>query len=162
MKLEGKAKNAVLGAMLGVAALAVAFWMLALSPKREEVKKLEAQVEKVEGSLSQHRAEIAAGEEARKGFPVAYRRLVVLGKAVPAEAETASLLVQVNRIADRSKVSFQTLKLEGSAEKSEAPVSEGGEPISPTEAAAALLPLGATVGSAGLAVMPYTLTFKGS
>ena len=31
----------------------------------------------------------------------------------------------------------------------------------PTEAAASLLPLGASVGSAGLGVMPYSLTFSG-
>lgn len=163
MKLEGKTKNAVLGAMLGVVALAIAFWMLALSPKRDEAKKLGAQVEKLEGSLSQHRAEVAAGEEARRDFPVAYRKLVVLGKAVPAEAESASLLVQVNRIADRSKVRFETLKLDSSSggEASEVPASASGEPVPPTEAAASLLPLGAAVGSAGLATMPYTLTFKG-
>jgi hypothetical protein len=34
--------------------------------------------------------------------------------------------------------------------------------LPPTEAEAALLPLGATVGSAGLAVMPYNLIFTGS
>lgn len=164
MKLEGKAKSALIGAMLGVAAIAVAFWMLVLSPVREEAKKLGVTVEKLEGSLSQHRAEVAAGEEARKAFPVAYRKLVVLGKAVPAEAETASLLVQVNRIADHSKVRFETLKLESGSEgeTAEVPAGEGGEPVSPTEAAAALLPLGASVGSAGLATMPYSLIFKGS
>lgn len=34
-------------------------------------------------------------------------------------------------------------------------------PATPTEAAASLLPIGATVGSAGLPVMPYELTFRG-
>jgi hypothetical protein len=48
------------------------------------------------------------------------------------------------------------------------PAPEGGagtpasNPVSPTEAAASLLPLGATIGPAGLGVMPYTLTFSGS
>jgi hypothetical protein len=37
----------------------------------------------------------------------------------------------------------------------------GGAPVSATEAAAALLPLGAEIGPAGLGVMPYTLTFTG-
>ena len=164
MKLEGKTKNAVLGTMLGVAALAIAFWMLALSPKRDEAKKLGVQVEQLKSSLAQHRAEVAAGEEARRDFPVAYRKLVVLGKAVPAEAESASLLVQVNRIADHSKVRFETLKLEsssGSSDSGEVPASSSGEPVPPTEAAASLLPLGAGIGNAGLATMPYTLTFKG-
>ena len=44
--------------MLAVAALAVAFWMLALSPKREEAKKLGTQVEQLEASLAQHEAEV--------------------------------------------------------------------------------------------------------
>jgi Tfp pilus assembly protein PilO len=35
------------------------------------------------------------------------------------------------------------------------------EPVSATEAAASLMPLGASVGPAGLAVMPYELTFTG-
>jgi hypothetical protein len=39
-----------------------------------------------------------------------------------------------------------------------------GAPIAavPTEASAAALPIGATVGSAGLGVMPYDLTFRGT
>ncbi len=163
MKLEGKSKNAVIGAMLGVAALAVAFWMLALSPKREEAKELGVQIEQLEGSLAQHEAEADAAEEARESFPVNYRKLVVLGKAVPGDDDTASLLVQVNRIADGAKVEFQTLKLSpSSGGDSDAPPSAStGEPVSATEAAASLLPLGAGVGPAGLAVMPYTLTFRG-
>jgi Tfp pilus assembly protein PilO len=164
MKLEGKSKNAVIGAMLLVAAIAAAFWILALSPKREEAKKLGAQVEKLESSLAQHQAEAEAAEEARKSFPVDYRKLVVLGKAVPGDDDTASLLVQINGIADKAEVKFQTLKLNpgsGTEGEAPAPTSATGEPVSATEAAASLLPLGAGIGPAGLAVMPYTLTFTG-
>jgi Tfp pilus assembly protein PilO len=152
-------------AMLVVAALAIAFWMLLLSPKREEAAKLGRQIDRVEASLSEHRAEVAAAEVARRRFPVDYQRLVVLGKAVPGGDETASLLVQVNGIADRAGVSFNDVELDsesGSGEEAAAaPASSGGEPVSATEAAASLLPLGALVGPAGLAVMPYTLTFEG-
>jgi Tfp pilus assembly protein PilO len=165
MKLEGKSKNAVIGAMLGVAAIAAAFWILALSPKREEAKELGVQVEQLESSLAQHEAEVDAGEEARESFPVDYSKLVVLGKAVPGDDDTASLLVQVNRIADKAEVRFQTLELSpGSGGDGEAPTpaSATGEPVSATEAAASLLPLGAGIGPAGLAVMPYTLTFQGN
>jgi Tfp pilus assembly protein PilO len=165
MKLSSS--NLTVVAVLGVVVLAIAFWALALSPKREEVAKLDEQVEQVEVSLSQHRAEIAAGEDARKSFADEYQRLVVLGKAVPGDDDTASLLVQVNHIADGAGVRFSNLALsaEGSTESeaAEAPASSAeGVPISPTEAAAATMPLGATVGPAGLAVMPYTLTFDGS
>jgi hypothetical protein len=53
MKVEVKKKtNLLVGAMLIVAVLAGAFWILALSPKRGEAKKLDAQVKKLESSLS--------------------------------------------------------------------------------------------------------------
>ena len=152
-------------AMLVVTALAIGFWVLLLSPKREEAAKLGEEVEAVEVSLAQHQSEITAAEEARKQFPVDYQKLVVLGKAVPANDETASLLVQVNGIARRTHVSFQNIALSGEGEGAEeaAPApSSAGAPVSATEATASLVPLGATVGPAGLEVMPYTLTFSGS
>jgi Tfp pilus assembly protein PilO len=161
--LQKRNTVAIVG-MLVVAALAVAFWMLLLSPKREEAAKLGTEVEQVESSLAQHQAEIDSAEEARRQFPVEYTKLVVLGKAVPAGDETASLLVQVNGLADRAHVRFKDLQLsaEGSGEAPLAAPSAAGAPVSATEAAASLLPLGATIGPAGLAVMPYTLTFEGS
>ena len=42
------------------------------------------------------------------------------------------------------------------------PASAPGAPAPPTEVAASLLPLGATIGPAGLGVMPYDLIFTGS
>ena len=165
-KAKGKTTNVVIGAMLLVAVLAGAFWILALSPKRDEASKLDAKVKRLESTLSQHEAEIAASEEARREFPVDYQHLVVLGKAVPSDDETASLLVQLNHISTKAGVRFQTLTLEasGSGAESEAPSlsTASGKPVSATEAAASLLPLGAAVGPAGLAVMPYQLTFTGS
>lgn len=166
MKLEAKKKtNVVVGGMLLIAVLAGAFWILLLSPKRDEASKLDAQVKQLEGSLAQHESEVAAAEEARQEFPVDYQHLVVLGKAVPSDSETPSLLVQVNRIADGAGVRFQTLQLEASGEEEGvggASLAPSGEPVSATEASASLMPLGAGIGPAGLAVMPYSLTFTGS
>ncbi len=159
----GKSNTRAVVAIAIVAALAIAFWMLLLSPRRDEAAKLGDQVESVETALGQHRAEIATAERARRRFPVDYQQLVVLGKAVPASDETASLLVQVNGIAGHAHVAFKDLQLEsegGSSEPAASP-SASGAPVSATEAAASLLPLGATIGPAGLAVMPYTLTFEG-
>jgi Tfp pilus assembly protein PilO len=161
---EKKLTNLMVGAMLLVAVLAGAFWILLLSPKREEASKLDAQVTQLEGSLVQHEGEIASAEEARSEFPTDYQHLVVLGKAVPSDDETASLLVQVNHIASDAGVRFQTLSLEASGSESETSpvVAAGGEAVSATEAAASLMPLGAAVGLAGLAVMPYKLAFTGN
>ena len=161
-----KAGSLTLVAMLVVAALAIAFWVTLLSPKREEAARLGDQIEQVEASLGGHRAEIAEGEEARRGFSRDYQKLVVLGKAVPGDSETASLLVQVSSIAEHTGVEFQAIELSssgGEGEATAAPASSpGAAPVSATEAAASLLPLGASLGSGGLAAMPYTLTFNGS
>lgn len=160
-----KAGNLTLVAMFVVVALAIAFWVALLSPKREEAAKLGNQIERVEASLAGHRAEIAEGEEARRGFSEDYQKLVVLGKAVPGDSETASLFVQVSGLAERVGVEFRDIKLDSTGGSEEAPNSgsgAGGGLITPTEAAASLLPLGASLGSGGLAVMPYKLTFNGS
>jgi Tfp pilus assembly protein PilO len=164
MKLDMKSTNGLIVAMLAIVGIAIAFWVIALSPKREEASKLDVQVGQLEASIALHRAEVAEGEAAREDFSGDYQELVVLGKAVPGDDDTASLLVQISHIAEKTGVEFRDLKLDttsGSAEVPAAPVSAGSEPVSATEAAASLMPLGATVGPAGLAVMPYTLTFNG-
>ncbi|MET0559259.1 MAG: hypothetical protein ABW065_11380 [Solirubrobacterales bacterium] len=162
MKVQAKKKtNLVIGAMLIVAALATAFWVMLLSPKRDEADKLAGEVVTLEASLSQHQSEVEAGELARSNFAGDYQHLVVLGKAVPADAETASLLVQLNKLADQTHVGFETLTLNSSGGEETGAVSTEGS-VSPTEAAASLMPLGAGIGPAGLAVMPYTLNFEGS
>jgi len=155
-----KRTNLVVVAMLVVVALAAAFWMVLLSPKREEAQKLSGQIETVETSLSQHRTEAAAAAAAKRSFPQDYARLVVSGKAVPSGDETASLLVQLNHLASRAGAKFETLNLEAAGEEAPAEATSG-TGASPTEAEASLLPLGATIGPAGLAVMPYSLTFEG-
>jgi Tfp pilus assembly protein PilO len=162
--------NRIIVAMLAVVVLAVAFWMLLLSPKKEEVSKLDKQVTKQEEQLLVHQSEVQQGLAAQKAFPSAYRDLVVLGKAAPADDDTASLIVQLSRNARGAGVRFETFLLTpssgGEAEAPEpAPAPEPGQPASfvpPTEVAASTMPIGASIGPAGLAVMPYTLTFKGS
>jgi Tfp pilus assembly protein PilO len=170
MNLSGTSTNRIVIAMLIVVGLGVAFWMLLLGPKREEASKLDADVQNATSLLEQHRAEVADAEAARKQFPSDYRRLVVLGKAVPGDDDTASLLVQVNGIARSARIRFSELSLteggagEGVATTAPAPSTgaTASTPISPTEAAASTLPLGATVGPAGLGVMPYSLAFEGN
>jgi Tfp pilus assembly protein PilO len=156
-----KRTNLLVVSMLAVVALAAAFWMMLLNPKREEAQKLSGQIETVETSLSQHRTEAAAAAAAKRSFPQDYARLVVIGKAVPSGDETASLLVQLNHLANRAGTKFETLSLEAAGGEEASAEATAGTPTSPTEAEASLLPLGATIGPAGLAVMPYSLTFRG-
>jgi hypothetical protein len=166
MKLKMSSTNVLIGAIVGLAVLALAFWVLALSPKREEAAELATEVEEVEAALAVHRQEAATAEQARRDFPANYQEVVVLGKAVPGDSETASLLVQVQRISERTGMSFRTIQLsseggEGEGEAAPVPAASSATPAPPTEVAASLLPLGAAVGPAGLAVMPYTLALEG-
>jgi Tfp pilus assembly protein PilO len=168
--------NRVIVTALAIAVLAVGFWMLLLGPKRDEASKLATEIETVKSSLAQHEAEVDEAIEARHEFAADYQHLVVLGKAVPGDDDTSSLLVQLNRIADNAGVSFRTLSLAKAENGTEAaPAPEAPAPAapstegsaapaslpSPTEVAASTLPLGAAIGPAGLGVMPYSLTFDG-
>jgi Tfp pilus assembly protein PilO len=174
-----KSSNRSIVAILAVAALAIAFWMLALSPKREEADELSAEAGQLRVALSEAQAKAVEAAAAKREFPADYRHLVVLGQAAPAGDETSSLLVELSRIADKAKVEFKNIQLEGSGEISSAtavpaegspatpaPSTPGSVPaaatVPPTEAAASILPLGAKIGTAGLGVMPYGLTFSGN
>lgn len=172
--------NRLIVSILAIAAIAIAFWMLALGPKREEADELAGQASQMQASLAEAQAKVTEAVVAKQEFPADYRQLVVLGEASPAGEETASLLVELNHIASESKVKFESISLsnEGTGEVAAAPApapapapsvssaAPGGVPaaatVPPTEAAASLMPLGASIGPAGLAAMPYSLTFSGS
>jgi Tfp pilus assembly protein PilO len=168
---------------LALVGLLAGFWLVVLSPKREQAASLKDEVDQLHSQLEQTQQAAAAGEQARESFPADYRKLVVLGKAVPEDGDQASLLVQLQRLADRAGVRFQAIDLSASASASaSAPTTEpsttestatstssssSGEPgpeptVDATEAAAATLPIGASVGPAGLPVMPYELKFTGN
>lgn len=163
-------------AILLVVAAAVAFWTLALSPKRSEVEKLDTQIESLDASVAAARSELAQATAAKRTFPTAYQQLVELGQAVPATDETPSLLVELELLAATSGVSFETITLEGAGEPAtteatgEATSTTTGsstgtsaaEVTPATEVEASLLPLGASIGTAGLAVMPYSMNFTGN
>jgi Tfp pilus assembly protein PilO len=156
------ASNRVIVAMVVAVALVAAFWVLVLSPKRQEASDLGATVTELQATLAQHEGEVSEALAAKKSFSDDYQQLVVLGKAVPSDDDTASLLVALNRIAAGAHVRFQEIELEGGeGEAAAAPAAAGLEATSPTEVAASLMPLGATIGPAGLGAMPYSLKFTG-
>jgi Tfp pilus assembly protein PilO len=166
--------------------LIVAFWLLVMSPKRNQASELKDEVAQLQTSLEQAQNEVASGERARRSFGIDYRRLVVLGKAVPADSEQTSLLLQLQTLAERSGVEFRTIDLADEGESaapppptpepstaSESTDSADADTASPptdataavsaiaSEASAATLPIGASIGPAGLPVMPYDVTFTG-
>ncbi len=183
--------------VIAAALLLGGFWFLALAPKREEATALRGEVAKQEQRLAAARGQAAAAEQAKARYDADYAAVAALGQAVPADDDVPSLIVQVDRAAEREGVSFRSLALDasGSATQPSAPAAPvaapapaaaasapepaqgtekgstadaGAAPAAPaapapaTQAAAATLPPGASVGTAGFPTMPFTFEFTGS
>jgi Tfp pilus assembly protein PilO len=196
---------------VAVVALALGFYLMVLSPKRAQVKDLDGRIDSLNASISTAEAQTTYGEQARQDFPKYYGRMVVLGKAVPAQADTASLLVQLSSLTHQTHLGMRAISVSGdtgsagtaataaaapapppatptgaassaattaSTSSSAAPTSTTGSsgttsgstgssatttaaPAPATEATAASLPIGATVGAAGLPTLPYDLSMRG-
>ena len=161
-----KSNNRLIFAALGLIVVAGVFWMMLLSPKREEASTLGGKVEALQATLASQESEVQAALAAKREFPANYGQVVVLDKAVPADSESASLLVQIQKISEKAGIRFEEISLDSEGEGTEAaaaaPPAGSGELVSPTEVAVSTMPLGATVGPAGLSVMPYTLSFTGN
>jgi Pilus assembly protein, PilO len=173
--------RAILGSVL-VLVLIGAFWFLVLAPKRKEAREVSDRKAQLEQQVAGQEQVADFAEQARQEFPKYYGRMVVLGKAVPNAADSASLLVQVSKVSGDAGVEFKAIELgqgsggaappppppsptEGEPTATEAPGSETTTstttPAPATEASAANLPIGSTVGPAGLGTLPYDLIFSG-
>ncbi len=173
-----KATDRTILIAVALVAMLAAAWFLLLAPKRSELSDLDAEVATLQTSVAQAEQLALAAEDARENYNRNYQSLVVLGKAVPGDDDAASLLVQTSELARQAKVDFRKLDLvEGSGEPPPPPAaaettadgatpSEDGAAPAPaaapaTETTVATLPIGATVGTAGLPVMPYAMRFHG-
>ena len=142
---------------VAIVALAAAFYLLVLGPKRDKASELTSQIDQLNGSISAAEQQASYGEQARQEFPKYYGRMVVLGKAVPGEADTASLLVQLNGIADQSKMDLRAIALNqgGATAATTAPAptpapaapSTGSAPTAAASTAAATAGTASTAGS---------------
>lgn len=170
-------------AFLGVAGLLAAFWFLALAPKREQASKLESSIAALESDVAAQEEIVAMGRQAQADYQQNFSSLIVLGKAAPTDGDMPGLLAQLTEISEEAKVDFDALELGAAPAAAEAPAPvpppaeaaapppEGAAPpaqqaatvsaIPATEAAASSLPIGASVGSAGLAVLAYDVSFSG-
>lgn len=120
--------------VIAAALLLGGFWFLALAPKREEATALRGEVAKQEQRLAAARGQAAAAEQAKARYDADYAAVAALGQAVPADDDVPSLIVQVDRAAEREGVSFRSLALDasGSASQPSAPAAPVAAPkISP-------------------------------
>ena len=160
-------RNSILLAAVAAVAVIAAYWMVVLSPKREEAAKLNKSITTKKGELQAAEATLATYEKAKAGYKANYALVARLGKAVPADDDVRSLMVQINAAAGRSKVDFRTIQIgggTGAPAPAPAPAASStdkkGEQA--TTPATTPPPGSTTVGSAGFSSMPFTFAFRGS
>lgn len=165
---------------LPLLAVVIGFWMLVLAPKQREASELQESIDSLRATISASESEIAVAEQARQAFPRNYADLVRLGTAVPEDDDQATLIHDLAELGRRDSVNFRSFEVTpGSTDATPAPAppptateptttdvdatttTTVSDPAVATEASAASLPLGATVGPAGLPVTPYSLTYFG-
>lgn len=167
-------------------ALAIGFYLLVISPKRTESADLQERIDTLNTSIEASQSQIAAAEAAREAFPENYGRLVTLGRAVPEDSGQSTFIFDMAGFGKQNDVEFRGFEVtaggtgsgatpppapapepdagaDGKGGSSEEPQPEPAPaPAVATEATAATLPLGATIGSAGLPIVPYEFRFHGN
>jgi hypothetical protein len=124
------------------------YWKLVLAPKRAEVTSLDQQVATKQAQLTQTQGLIATYQGARGAYKTNYATVVRLGKAVPTDDDTRSLVVQIDAAAKRSGVAFDTIN---------STVSGGGG----SDTTGVAIAPGA-VNAGAFSAMPFSFSFSGS
>lgn len=85
------------------------FYKFALAPKRAQAADLATKVATQEAQLAQTQGLIKTYEGAQSAYKSNYASVVRLGKAVPSDDDTRSLVVQLDAAAKRSGVDFDNI-----------------------------------------------------
>jgi len=149
--------NQILLSVVALGAAIAAFYFLALGPKRDEAAALDTKIAEQQAAVEQARLTLAGYEEAKGSYKRNYATLARLGKAVPADDDVQSLMVQLEATADRSGVSFEKIELSSGLGGG-----TGTDPAAPAEGQLASAPGTVPVAGGVLSAMPFTFSFNGS
>src|SRR3954469_15866937 len=100
------------GAVLVAVAIG-AYWMLLLSPKRDERDSLTTQIAAAQTAADSAMSTLAAYRKAQGAYVGNYTTVTKLGKAVPADDDVRSLVVQLQAAAAAGQVDFQSIEATG-------------------------------------------------
>lgn len=149
--------NQILLSVVALGAAIAAFYFFALKPKRAEVATLDANIAAQEAEIEQARLTLAGYEDAKASYKRNYATLARLGKAVPADDDVQSMLIQLESTADRSGVSFEKIEMSsglgGTSPEQQA---------KPAEGQLASAPGSVPVAGGVLSAMPFSFSFTGS
>jgi hypothetical protein len=138
--------------VLVVAVAGGAYWKLALAPKRQEAADLRQKIDVAQAEIAQARATLATYKKSQESYRDNYDTVVRLGKAVPADDDTRSLLVQLDATAKRAGVSFANIDVTQAA-------GTGGSVATDSAHAGPVIPGAVNAGS--FSQMPLTFGFAG-
>jgi Tfp pilus assembly protein PilO len=132
--------------------LIVAYWFLLLAPKRDEASTASDKAAKQEQRLAAAKVAASSASKAEDGFSADYTEIVRLGKAIPAQVDMPSVLVQLDAAAAGTGIHFTritsgprqaapvpeaTPPTDSESGESETPVAAGGETAASGPGAAA-------------------------
>jgi Tfp pilus assembly protein PilO len=150
--------NQILLSVVALGAAIAAFYFFVLAPKREVVATLDADIATQQAEVEQARLTLAGYEEAKSTYKRNYATLARLGKAVPADDDVRSLMVQLEATADRSGVVFDTIEVTSGLGGDTA----GTDAATPAEGQLAAAPGTVPVAGGVLSAMPFNFSFSGS
>jgi hypothetical protein len=135
--------------VVAVLGLVAAFWFMMLAPKRSELSKLNAQKSTSEAALQSARDEAKQFAQARQSFSTDYTTVTRLGKAVPADPDVPSLVVQLDRAANKAGMDFRKLTSASGQSDSGAPAAAPAPAAPSADAAAGTTGASGATGAAG-------------
>jgi Tfp pilus assembly protein PilO len=150
----------ILIAVAGIGLAAFAFYFLMLSPKRDQVAKLDKDIAAKQAEVAQSQAMLPTYEAAKASYKTNYATLARLGKAVPADDDVRSLLVQLEATAEDTGVDFSQLELGSSLAGAQSQSS--GDASETTSGELASAPGAIPVAGGALSAMPFNFSFAGS
>jgi Tfp pilus assembly protein PilO len=117
--MSGRDRKLLMG--LAPIVLLVAFWFLLFSPKREAAATAKTELTQQQERLDAAKATVAQATGAKTSFAADYGEIVRLGKAIPAQVDMPSLLLQLDGAARGTGIKFTKITA-GARESVVAPV----------------------------------------
>jgi Tfp pilus assembly protein PilO len=90
-------------------ALIAAYWFLIFAPKKEESAAIQEQLSHAQSEQQTAESAAAAVSGAKSNFAADYTTVIRLGKAVPSTVDMPSLLMQLDRAARGTDISFDKI-----------------------------------------------------
>ena len=97
--------------LIGIAALGVlaAVWLLVVAPEREQAASSPTEVSAAQAQLASAESQVSSARAAQAQYATAYASIVRLGKAVPAEPGSPSLIYQLAQASNQKNVDFASI-----------------------------------------------------